>query len=142
MFFGIVALLIVTLKVFPDTEVARTLRDYLIVRPTEWLATAQRHHIFFVSILLVLLIMPETLMLLAAADLSLVTFALDVSLYIDAIIAIWLLGFAFRVQAAWHAVRDLATRPMRRGKPEAAVMDPAPPRAVSELRPRAERAAA
>jgi hypothetical protein len=113
MIVGFAALVIALMKVFPDLPFARWLTYWLVERPLEWLASAQRHHIIFVVVAIGLLLAPEALMMLGAVDLSVVTFALDVSFYIDTIAVMALVGVVTNAVRGWNVVRLLVTRPRR-----------------------------
>ena len=108
------ALVIVLMKLFPDMPFSRWLAHWLVEKPLEWLASAQRHHIIFVVLVIALLLSPEAQMMLGALDLSAVSFALDMSLYIDAIAAMALAGVASNAVRVWHSVRLVGTRRRRR----------------------------
>ena len=101
----IATLMIVTMKLFPDLPVARGLHLWLAVKPAKWLSQARRHHVLFVLVLMAMLLTPEMLMVASAVDLSLVTFALDVSFYLDGMIVMALAGALARTTAGWRALR-------------------------------------
>jgi hypothetical protein len=131
---GLTALIIAIMKLFPDLPLVKSLIHWLVEKPAEWLASARRHHIVFAALMLVLLIAlpfaPETLATLHAVDLSLVTFALDVSFYIDAVAAMALVGAITHAIKGWRMVRLLVTK---QGRP--AVRSRRRQRAVRVRRP-------
>jgi hypothetical protein len=120
---GLTALMIMVMKLFPDLSSTKWLHRLLVERPVDWLASAQRHHIIFAVLMTVFVIAlpfaPETLAVLQLADLSLVTFVLDISIYIDIIAVIALAGAVKHAVESWRGLRLLATsrqRPLMRAR--------------------------
>jgi hypothetical protein len=113
MFAGLVLLIILTMKLFPDLPVSRQLHRALVEAPLRSLAAITRAHLIFGVVLLAMLFSAtELIMVLGSAD-FLMLIAWDVSLYVDAVIATWTIAAVTRGKAMWQAFAQVASRPLR-----------------------------
>lgn len=119
MFAGLVLLVILTMKLFPDLPVSRDLHRGLVELPLAKLAAMRRTHLIFALVLVgMLFTASELIMLLGSADLIMLI-AWDVSLYVDAVIAAWTIAAVSRGKAAWQALVLTVTRPFRAARQRA-----------------------
>jgi hypothetical protein len=130
MFAGLLLLIIVTMKLFPDIPASRLLHRAFVEAPLRGLAAMDRRHLIYGAILLVMLFAgAEMIMLLGSADMAMLM-AWDVSLYVDALIATWTIAAIVRGKVAWQALvarvtgaRPRAPRRRRREGSKAAAND-------------------
>lgn len=105
----------VLLRFSPDTEFARTIRRMFVEKPCRWMMARSRRELIQAAVLAGLFLFAgELVMMLGSAELVF-AYALDLSLYIDAMVAAALLGAADMVRKVPFAVR--LRRPARRPKP-------------------------
>jgi hypothetical protein len=113
MFAGLVLLVIMTMKLFPDLPISRQLHRELVEVPLRKLAAMTRAHLIFGLVALAMLFTAsELIMLLGSADFVMLM-AWDVSLYVDALLAAWTVAAVTRGKAAWQALAAVVTRPLR-----------------------------
>lgn len=141
---GLLLMIIGFMRLFPDTPFARFLHRHLVEQPLRWIATVERHQLIFVGIMaLLLLVAGEAIAVIGSSEL-LIGFVWDLSIYVDALAATYMLAATTRLRTAWHlpkrrirrrpAVRP-ATRARRKRTSRRAPMrkpatnddDPAPP---------------
>jgi hypothetical protein len=105
MFAGLMSLVVLVMKLFPELPFARSLHQALVEAPLRALEKATRRHLIYALVLVVMSFSAgELVMLLGSAD-FLLLMAWDVSLYVDALIATWTLSAALSVKTV--AVRAL-----------------------------------
>lgn len=102
MLIGLFALAILIAKLFPATPAGRATHRYLVELPLELAARVERRHVILVAILL---IGGQALILAAPIDLAII-YALDLSLYVDAAIAVSAAAAVARVKGAWSAFKS------------------------------------
>jgi hypothetical protein len=113
MFAGLVLLIILTMKLFPDLPVSRQLHRGLVEVPLRRLAAMTRAHLIFGLVALAMLFTAsELIMMLGSADFVMLI-AWDVSLYVDAVIAGWTIAAVTRSKAAWQVLAAMVARPLR-----------------------------
>ncbi|HEX8193233.1 MAG TPA: hypothetical protein VF552_10060 [Allosphingosinicella sp.] len=128
---GFLAFAILVIRLFPETPFARALQLFLVEAPLAFAKRIERQHLI---LLVLLLCMGQTLALLGSAELAL-AYAVDMSLYADAVIMTTFAAYAARFKAAWRHVRAATlrlvtriARPRRRDvRTKAAARRPAPP---------------
>lgn len=109
--------LIVVMKLFPTTPAARALHRAFVERPLEKLSAMDRRHLIFAVIALAMLSTGlEMVMLLGSTDL-LMLMAWDVSLYVDAVIAVWTVAAVTRLKGAWRYALGRIAAPFRAARP-------------------------
>ena len=127
MFAGLMLLIVLTMKLFPQVPASRQLHRALVEAPLRGLAAMSRRHLIYGMVLLGMLFAgAEMIMLLGSADLVMLM-AWDVSLYVDAMIATWTIATVARGKAAWQMLAARLTG--RRGAPR-----PRAPRRRAESR--------
>lgn len=110
---GFILLIIAMMKLFPTLPVSRLLHRTIVELPLLKLATMDRRHVIFgVALLVMLVTASEMIMLLGSADVA-ILLAWDVSIYLDAVLAIWTLAAVTRSKAAWQSLAGILTRPFR-----------------------------
>ena len=113
MFVGMLLGLILTMRFFPDTPIARAMHRAFVERPLAKLADMSRAHLIFGVIALVMLFSSaELIMLLGSSDLVMLM-AWDVSLYVDAVIAVWTVAAVTRLKGAWRYALGRIAAPFR-----------------------------
>lgn len=124
---GLLALVILVIKLFPDTALARSLHRWLVEWPVEMAGRIERKHIILVVILLCA---GQTLAIAGSAELAL-AYAMDMSLYLDTMLAAFIAAAAARLKAAAAAFRQavlsVAAR-IRRPRPRTRRRRPSIPR--------------
>jgi hypothetical protein len=98
------------MHVFPETPLARSLHRWLVEVPLTVTARLKRRHILMIVILLCC---GQTLAMIGSADLAL-AYAIDLSIYADAAIALSLAALVGRVRSAGWAARQQAGRAVAR----------------------------
>jgi type IV secretory pathway VirB6-like protein len=107
---GLLALLILVMKLFHETAAARWLHRCLVEVPLARASRIRRSDILFI---LVLLAAGQSLALLGSVDLAML-YAVDLSLYLDAAIAVSAAAAAASLRARWTSVKALLRAPLRR----------------------------
>ena len=101
MLIGFFALAMVIMKLFPETPLAQRLMLYLVALPIEAARKLERKHLILLAILL---FAGQSFALIGSAELAL-AYAVDMSLYYDALITVSTAAAATRLKAAGLAVR-------------------------------------
>ena len=111
---GFLAFAIAVMRLFPETPFARALHHWLVEAPLAFARRIERRHLI---LLVLLLCMGQTLALLGSAELAM-AYAIDLSLYADAVIMTTFAAYTARFKAAWRSVRDASLRlvPRRTGQ--------------------------
>ena len=110
---ALIACSIALMKFAPDTLLSRQLRETLVERPARNLLSIRRAHVIYVLLMAgVLLVFSDMIMLLGSADLIL-AYAFDLSIYVDALLAVMTLAAAGRASAAATPLRRFVHRQWR-----------------------------
>jgi hypothetical protein len=97
---GIFVGLMLIMRVWPQTPVARFFHVHLVERPVAWAAGFERHQLLYVFALGALLLMSaEVIAIFGSAELAMV-YAFDLSLYVDAALATYMAAVVSRIQTA------------------------------------------
>jgi hypothetical protein len=113
MFAGIVLLVIMAMRLFPEIPLSRALHRALVEAPLERLAAMSRRHLIYAALLAgMMLAGAEIILLLGSADMAMLM-AWDVSLYVDALIATWTISALVWGKSAWNAVAARCLSPFR-----------------------------
>lgn len=113
MFVGMLFGIVLAMKLFPETPIARAMHRAFVERPLAKLADMSRAHLIFGVIALVMLFSSaELIMLLGSSDLVMLM-AWDVSLYVDAAIAVWTVAAVTRLKGAWRYAVSRLGSPLR-----------------------------
>jgi hypothetical protein len=110
---GLLALLIALMKLFPETPLARTLHDAFVARPLALAGRLERKHIILVVILLCC---GQTLALAGSAELA-IAYAVDMSIYADAMIAGTLATATLRLRSLASACKARLGRLVMSSRP-------------------------
>lgn len=112
MFTGLMAAAMLVAKFYPETGIGRALHFYLVAEPMRLAAKAERKHLLYIVILLAA---GQALMMAAPVDLALVA-AWDLSVYVDAMLAVWTISAVARGKGALRflAGRIIPFRPAAR----------------------------
>ena len=117
MFVGMLFGIVLAMKIFPETPIARAMHRAFVERPLEKLSAMDRRHLIFAVIALAMLSTGlEMVMLLGSTDL-LMLMAWDVSLYVDAVIAVWTVAAVTRLKGAWRYALGRIAAPFRAARP-------------------------
>ena len=100
------AFAILILRLFPETPFARSLHRMLVEAPLAFSKRIERRHIILIAILLLL---GETLVLVGSAEIA-IAYAIDLSLYADAMIGVTMAASALRLKSAWPHARGAVLR--------------------------------
>jgi hypothetical protein len=100
------AFAILVMRLFPETPFARSLHRMLVESPLAFSKRIERRHIILIVILLLL---GETLILVGSAEIA-IAYAIDLSLYADAMIGVTMAASAVRLKSAWPRGRDAVLR--------------------------------
>lgn len=119
MFVGMLFGIVLAMKLFPETPIARAMHRAFVERPLERLATMDRRHLIFGVIALgMLFTFTELIMLIGSTDLVMLM-AWDVSIYVDAVIAAWTVAAVARLKGAWRYTLARILAPLRAARPRA-----------------------
>jgi hypothetical protein len=100
MVLGFCIALMLIMRIWPETPLARTLHFHLVERPTAWVARTERSHLVYSAAILALLMTSgQVVALFGSAELAL-AFAWDLSLYLDAVLASYVAVAVTRLRAA------------------------------------------
>lgn len=105
----IFAVAIFVVRLFPETPAGKWLHLYLVEMPLRWASRLERKYVIFA---LLIVIAGPTLTLAAPLDLALI-YALDLSLYIDVVVAVGTAAVVTRGKMAWAAFKVRASSIMR-----------------------------
>jgi hypothetical protein len=115
MFAGLLLLMILTMKLFPEVPASRLMHRALVEVPLRGLAAMSRRHMIYGVVLVAMLAAGvEMVVMLGSTDLVMLM-AWDVSLYVDAVIAAWTIATVARGKAAWQVLAGRLAG--RRGTP-------------------------
>jgi hypothetical protein len=105
MLFGLFAMCIIMIRFCPEAAASRFLQQTLVEPLLSWLAKTKRHHIILVFVMVgVLLAAGQLIGVLATTDILPV--ALDLSLYLDAVIATSAIAVVARVATSSKVLRS------------------------------------
>jgi hypothetical protein len=102
----IASLLLLTtafILLFPETPAARLLHRYLAEKPADLLARIERKHVIFAIVGVFVLLSAGEMLAILGSDVA-VLIAWDMSLYLDAAIAVWTASALTRIRSAWSVV--------------------------------------
>ena len=103
--YGLLLALMLVMKLAPQSPLGRWLLHNGVERPLELLGSMQRHHLIIAVLFLGLLaIGGEMIVALGSADLF-VLYALDLSLYIDGMLAVMALASVARTRSGFALLR-------------------------------------
>lgn len=110
---GLALMVVLFMRMAPESAAARALHRLLVERPLELCARVERRHLILIAILLV---GGQTLALAGSIDMALL-YAVDLSLYFDVILTAWALHAAGGLRMAWTGCKALLRLrlPKRRG---------------------------
>ena len=106
MFAGLLALVVLVVRLYPTTPLGRSLHRAFVERPLEIAGRVERKHIILIF---VLLCSGQTLALAGSAELAL-AIALDMSAYVDALIAGYVAVAALRFRSTTTASKNALAR--------------------------------
>ncbi|MBO9669222.1 MAG: hypothetical protein J7485_01765 [Sphingobium sp.] len=107
---GLLLIATLIMKLWPETGSAQWLHRTLVERPLTFLGGLERRHLVF---LIVLLALAQGAALIGSMELATLT-AIDVSVYVDAVITAWTVAALSRSRGAWTAT--LARLPRLRNR--------------------------
>ncbi len=113
---GLLLGMMLIMRLFPETPLAKTLHCHLVERPVDWVQNRTRHDLlFYLALTFMLLVGDELVVMLGSFELAMM-FAWDVSLYVDALIATSALSAAGRWKGltAWMRGKIAVARPAYR----------------------------
>lgn len=97
---GLLLIATLIMKLWPETGSARWLHRTLVERPLAFLDGLERRHLTF---LIVLLALAQSAAVIGSMELVTLT-AIDVSVYMDAVITVWTITALNRSRGAWTAI--------------------------------------
>ena len=103
---GLLAAAMLVMKLFPETPFARLLHLYLVELPIKLARRIKRTDVILVVIILCA---GQTLALAGSFELAM-AYAVDLSIYADAVVATYLAALSVRLKNAWWATRSRVTR--------------------------------
>jgi hypothetical protein len=121
---GLLALATLVMRLFPLTPAARWLHLHMVELPLAWLGRLERKHILF---LIVGAAAAQPLMMMGAADVAMIV-AWDMTLYVDAAIAVYAAAAFAKSKAAFLHMRSRASDWLRRPFARARPRTPSAPR--------------
>ena len=92
------SLLIAVMRLWPDSEIGRFLRPHLVERPAVAFSKLERHHLIWAGIVLFVSVGASELATLYGSE-FLFAYSLDLSLYLDAVVATVALAVVSRVRS-------------------------------------------
>jgi hypothetical protein len=99
------AMLVMTL--FPETAFARTLKRFLVDLPAQRLASLDRRQVIFgLVVIAMFLVAQDMIVLLGSVDLAMV-YAWDLSLYVDAVLAVTAVAVSSRTVGLRTTARSI-----------------------------------
>ncbi len=111
--------LMLMVKLLPGIPASKSLHHAFVEAPLEMLATWNRKHLIYGVVLVFVAFSGQSLIMMGASDLVMVI-AWDISLYVDAVIASWMVAATARSKAAWRYLKAQMSRmfrPARRRAP-------------------------
>jgi hypothetical protein len=114
---GLLALSLLVMKLYPETPFAQLLHLWLVERPLKAAARLERKHLILVAIIL---FSGPSLAAFGSAEIAML-YAVDLSLYVDAVVVTSLSAFAASLKSGWGAFirgagRTLRFRPGKRSR--------------------------
>lgn len=106
---GLFGLAILIAKLFPATPAGRWLHLMLVETPLAWASRIERKQIIFV---LILLFAGHSLLMAAPLEFALI-YAFDLSVYLDAVVAVGTLSVANRARLAWTTLKATVARAVK-----------------------------
>jgi hypothetical protein len=110
MLVGLLALVILILKLFPETPFARLLHGWLVEAPLARASSVRRTDVLLI---LILLVAGQSFMLAGSVDVA-VLYATDLSFYVDAAIAASFAAAAASLRTRWATFKAVSAAPFRR----------------------------
>jgi hypothetical protein len=101
---GLLGLTILVMTLFPETALGQSLHRYLVEIPLQIADRIERKHVLLV---LIMLCSFQTFAMLPTAELAM-AYAVDLSLYADAVVATSLAAFSGRLKGALAALKNYA----------------------------------
>ena len=109
----VIALAIFTTRLFPDTPAAHWFTHWLVEKPVQKAAQVERKHLILFGIILFLVTMGgEMVLMLGSWDLAML-WAVDTSIFVDAMIAVWTIATVTSGKRTWGAIKTRLTVLMR-----------------------------
>jgi len=97
---GLLLIATLIMKLWPETGSAQWLHRTLVERPLAFLGGLERRHLIF---LIVLLALAQSAAVIGSMELVTLT-AIDISVYVDAVITVWTITALNRSRGAWTAI--------------------------------------
>jgi len=94
-------LLVAVLRIWPESEIGRFLRPYLVERPATAISKLERHHLIWAGIVLFVIVGAGELATLYGTE-FLFAYSLDLSLYLDAVLVTTALAMVSRLRSVAH----------------------------------------
>lgn len=115
-FYGLCLALILVMRLAPQSPLGRTLVQQLVEEPLHRISRLERHQLIFWLMMAVLLaIGGEVIALMGGLELT-TLYLIDLSIYLDAVMATYLLAVTVRGTSAWQALAGvIRPRLSRRG---------------------------
>ena len=125
-------LLVTVMRAWPESEIGRFLRPYLVEKPAAAISKLERHHLIWASIVLFVIVGAGELASLYGTE-FLFAYSLDLSLYLDAVLVTTALAMVSRLRSVAHflaryiraGIRPRFDRHKRAARPRAARRRPA-----------------
>ena len=96
---GLLAVTLILMKLYPSTPIARSLHQWLVEWPLEAVARVERRHLILIG---VILLCGPSLAALGSAEIGML-YAVDLSLYVEAVLMTSLSVAGVSVKKAWNA---------------------------------------
>ena len=109
---GLLLIATLIMRLWPETGSARWLHCALVERPMAFLGGLERHHLIF---LIVLIVIAQSFAVIGSLELLTLT-AIDISVYVDAVMTVWTIAALSRSRGALTAIFARFPR-LRSGKP-------------------------
>jgi hypothetical protein len=109
---GLLALSMLAMKLYPGTPLAQSLHLWLVERPLQWADRIERKHLILVA---VILFSGPSLAALGSAEIAML-YAVDLSLYVDAVLVTSLSAFVAAVKSRWSSLVRRVGCTVRRGR--------------------------
>lgn len=103
---GLFAMSILIMTLFPATPLARSLHRWLVEWPLDMASRMERRHVL---VILILLFAGQSLALIGGTELA-IAYAVDMSVYADALLLSYLAGAAVRLRNGWWVARPALGR--------------------------------
>lgn len=107
---GLLLMVMLVMKRWPETQSARWLHHALVEQPLAMAERFERRHLILFFVGLVLL---QSVAVIGSAELA-TLMAIDISVYVDAMITVWTVAALTRVRGGWTGIRIRIGLPMRR----------------------------